>query len=236
MSGQSFVFKQFIVKQNKCAMKVGTDAVLLGAWADLPPTGSVLDVGTGTGIIAMMAAQRSMGNVDAIEIDIDAYIQAVENCTNCKWNERINVHHKSLQEYSAESDKKYDAIVSNPPYFSNSLQAASESRTVARHTCALKFEELLKGAVSLLKENGTFAVILPPKEAEEAVGIAKEHGLHLIRMTRVQTCPVKQPKRLLMQFGFRPTSFSEDTLVIENADHSPSVSYKELTRDFYLGF
>jgi tRNA1Val (adenine37-N6)-methyltransferase len=149
MSGQSFVFKQFIVKQNKCAMKVGTDAVLLGAWANLPPTGSVLDVGTGTGIIAMMAAQRSNGNVDAIEIDIDAYIQAAENCANCKWQDRINVHHKSLQDYSAETNKKYDAIVSNPPYFDNCLQAASESRTMARHTCTLKFEELLHGAISL---------------------------------------------------------------------------------------
>ena len=236
MSGQSFVFKQFIVKQNKCAMKVGTDAVLLGAWAELPPSGSVLDIGTGTGIIAMMAAQRSKSSIDAIEIDIDAYIQAVENCKNCKWNDRISVHHKSLQDYSAGAEKKYDAVVTNPPYFSNCLQAASESRTVARHTCTLKFEELLQGAVNLLHNHGTFSTILPPKEAEEIVEIAKEHNLYLNRMTRVQTCMTKQPKRMLMQFGFTPKSFSENTLIIETGDHSYSPSYKELTKDFYLGF
>jgi len=236
MSGQSFVFKQFIVKQSKCAMKVGTDAVLLGAWAHIPPTGSILDVGTGTGIIAMMAAQRSACSVDAIEIDIDAYIQAVENSKNCKWADRISVHHKSLQDYSTEAGKKYEAIVSNPPYFSNSLQSASESRTLARHTCTLKFEELLNGAVSLLHKNGTFATILPPKESEDLISIAKEKGLHLTRLTRVQTCITKQPKRMLMQFDFAPKAFSENTLIIETGDHSYSSSYKELTRDFYLGF
>jgi tRNA1Val (adenine37-N6)-methyltransferase len=235
MSGQSFVFKQFIVKQNKCAMKVGTDAVLLGAWAEVPPSGKILDVGTGTGIIAMMAAQRSQGNIDAIEIDIDAYIQAVENCSNCKWAERISVHHESLQQYSS-GGTKYDAIVSNPPYFTNSLQTSDEARNVARHTCTLKFEELLNGAVALLHRHGTFATILPPKESEDLIEIAKEKGLYLNRVTRVQTCVTKPPKRMLMQFGFEPKSFYEDTLIIETGDHSYSSSYKELTRDFYLGF
>lgn len=217
-------------------MKVGTDAVLLGAWANLPHKGSLLDVGTGTGIIAMMAAQRTHASIDAIEIDIDAYIQAVENCANSKWKDRINVYHKSLQQFSEGNEKKYDAIISNPPYFSNSLQAASESRTIARHTCTLKFEELLKGTKALLKENGTFFTILPPKESEELIEIAKEHDFYLTRMTRVQTCCSKPPKRLMMQFGFEPTSFSENTLIMEDENHSYSPSYKELTRDFYLGF
>lgn len=236
MSGQSFVFKQFVVKQHNCGMKVGTDAVLLGAWACMQRANTVLDVGTGTGIIAMMLAQRSQATIDGIEIDIDAYIQAVENSTNCKWKDRLNMYHKSLQDYSRVCEKKYDAIVSNPPYFSNSLQAASESRTVARHTCTLKFEELAEGIASLLNLNGIFATILPPKESEDLIRIVKRHKLHLTRLTRVQTCASKAPKRMLMQFGFNPTSFSEDTLVIENADHSYSESYKDLTKDFYLGF
>jgi len=217
-------------------MKVGTDAVLLGAWADMPSKGFALDIGTGTGIIAMMVAQRSSAIVDAIEIDIDAYIQALENCSNCKWKDRINVHHLPLQQYTAGSDRKYDTIVSNPPYFSNSLQASSESRTKARHTCTLKFEELLNGVVTLLKNTGTFATILPPKESEDLVDLAKEKGLYLTRMTRVQTCVGKAPKRMLMQFGFNPASFSENTLIIESEPRSYSHSYKELTRDFYLGF
>jgi len=196
----------------------------------------VLDVGTGTGIIAMMAAQRTHANVDAIEIDIDAYIQALENCSNSKWNDRINVQHRSLQQYSMDTLKRYDAVISNPPYFSNSLQAASESRTNARHTCTLKFEELLKGTKALLKDKGTFATILPPKESEEVIDLAKEYGLYLTRMTRVQTCVLKAPKRMLMQFGFEPESFYENTLIIEDENHAYSASYKELTRDFYLGF
>jgi tRNA1Val (adenine37-N6)-methyltransferase len=236
MSGQSFVFKQFIVKQNKCAMKVGTDAVLVGAWAEMPKDGSVLDIGTGTGIIAMMAAQRSQAFVDALEIDIDSYIQAVENTSNCKWRDRIVIHLMSLQQYTIRSERKYDAIISNPPYFSNSLQASSESRTKARHTCTLKFEELLSGVATLLKPGGTFSTILPPKEAEDLINISKEHKLYLTRVTRVQTCISKPPKRLLMQFGFEPDSFSENTLIIESEPHSYTPSYKELTRDFYLGF
>src|SRR5271166_5856709 len=132
--GDSFVFKQFIVKQNKCAMKVGTDAVLLGAWADLPLSGHVLDIGTGTGIIAMMLAQRTIAEIDAIEIDEDAFKQAIGNCQNSKWKDRLNVHHISFQEFARKKYKSYDAIVTNPPYFSNSLKASSESRTRARHT------------------------------------------------------------------------------------------------------
>lgn len=217
-------------------MKVGTDAVLLGAWACMHKAKSALDIGTGTGIIAMMLAQRSPVNIDAIEIDLDAFVQAVENSNNCKWRDRLNIHHRSLQQYAKECHKKYDAIVSNPPYFSNSLQAASESRTMARHTCTLKFEELMQGIASLLHKDGIFASILPPKESEDLIRIAREHKLFLTRLTRVQTCASKAPKRMLMQFGFNPTSFSEDTLVIENADHSYSDAYIQLTRDFYLGF
>ncbi|HSY77895.1 MAG TPA: methyltransferase [Bacteroidia bacterium] len=234
--GDSFVFKQFIVKQNKCAMKVGTDAVLLGAWADLPPSGRVLDIGAGTGIIAMMLAQRCIAHIDAIEIDEDAFKQALENCGNCKWKDRLNVHHSSFQDFVGTGSKKYDAIVTNPPYFSNSLHAASESRTKARHTHTLTFEELIDGIKALLHLRGTFATILPCKESEKFVEIAEEKGLYPIRMMRIQTTAAKSAKRVLMQFAFQRNSFSESTLVIENSDRSYTPDYKHLTRDFYLGF
>lgn len=234
--GDSFVFKQFIVKQNKCAMKVGTDAVLLGAWADLPPSGRVLDVGAGTGIIAMMLAQRCMAHIDTIEIDIDAYKQALENCNNCKWKDRLSVHHKSFQDYTSSAHEKYDAIVTNPPYFSNSLKASSESRTTARHTATLTFKELIDGIKSLLHLKGTFAIILPSKEAEEFTEIAIENELFPIKMMRIQTTATKPAKRVLMQFAFHRKSFSESTLIIEKTDHSYTPDYKHLTREFYLGF
>ena len=234
--GDSFVFKQFIVKQNKCAMKVGTDAVLLGSWADLPLSGQILDIGAGTGIITMMLAQRSIAEVDTIEIDKDAYHQAVENCSNCKWKDRLNVHHISFQDFVGKKHKKYDAIVTNPPYFSNSLQASTESRTRARHTCELSFEELIDGIKELLHLKGSFAIILPSKEAEELTEIAEENGLYLAKIMRIKTTETKPAKRVMMQFMFHRKTFSESTLVIENSDHTYTSDYKHLTRDFYLGF
>jgi tRNA1Val (adenine37-N6)-methyltransferase len=244
MAGDSFVFKEFEVKQTNCAMKVGTDAVLLGAWCNLPHDGKALDIGTGTGIIAMMAAQRSSSLIDAIEIDREAYEQALENCGKSKWGERIMVHHISFQKFVPSVSHKYDVVLSNPPYFSNSLQAASESRTMARHTCNLNFEELADGIASLLKENGSFATILPLKEAEDFTAIAKRHGLYPTRITYVKTTCSKPAKRILMQFGFHKTSPKEETLIIENeteADSQPkqrsySSDYKNLTKCFYLGF
>jgi len=234
--GDSFVFKQFIVKQNKCAMKVGTDAVLLGAWADLPLSGHVLDIGTGTGIIAMMLAQRTIAEIDAIEIDEDAFKQAIGNCQNSKWKDRLNVQHISFQEFARKKHKSYDAIITNPPYFSNSLKASSESRTRARHTHTLTFTELVEGIEMLLSPKGTFATILPCKEAEELIEIAEKKGLYPVKLVRIKTTASKPAKRVLMQFAFQRKTFSESTLIIEHSDHSYTPDYKHLTRDFYLGF
>ena len=244
MANDSFAFKEFEVKQSNCAMKVGTDAVLLGAWGKLPETGHTLDIGTGTGIIAMMAAQRSSTLIDAIEIDEEAYKDAVENCKNSKWNERIHVHHISFQKFVPSATKKYDIIISNPPYFSNCVQAATESRTLARHTNNLSFEELVDGIASLLMQEGSFATILPLKEAEDLSAIAKRYGLYANRITRVKTTCSKPEKRILLQFGFNKTTPQEEMLVIENEPEAGSqlnqrtysADYKNLTRSFYLNF
>lgn len=244
MAGDSFVFKEFEVKQTNCAMKVGTDAVLLGAWCNLPKTGHILDIGTGTGIIAMMAAQRSCSFIDAIEIDKEAYQQAFENCQKSKWSERISVYHSSFQKFIPTVSKKYNAILSNPPYFSNSVQAASESRTLARHTCNLNFEELADGIASLLEPSGSFATILPLKEAKDFTAIVKRYGLYANRTMHVKTICSKPAKRVLMEFGFEKNLPIEETLIIENEpepgyqikQRSYSNDYKNLTRSFYLGF
>lgn len=245
MAGNSFVFKEFEVMQSNCAMKVGTDAVLLGAWCNLSQTGNILDIGTGTGIIAIMAAQRSTAFIDAIEIDEEAYLQALDNCKKSKWGERITVHHISFQKFTPRNFQKYDVIVTNPPYFSNSVQAASESRTVARHTCSLNFEELIQGTASLLNPAGSFATILPLTEAECFLAIAKRYGLYPGRITYVKTTCSKPAKRILMQFGFQKAIPAEDTLIIEDEVQAEdceikqrfySSEYKNLTRSFYLGF
>lgn len=237
MSNQTFAFKQFKIVQDKCAMKVGTDAVLLGSWVNASNAKTILDIGTGTGIIALMLAQKSSARIDAIDIDLNAFIQATENVNDCTWKDRIEVHHISLQQFAKESDHKYDSIVSNPPYFIDSSKASEESRTNARHTDQLPFKDLLDGVLKLLNPNGKFYVILPTKESELFREDAEKHKLFLTKVTRVITRTDKPEKRLLMRFEFIQRAFSEDSITIEKDErHSYTDEYKELTKDYYLAF
>lgn len=238
MSNPAFAFKKFTVRQDKCAMKVGTDAVLLGAWADVKNVNRILDIGTGTGVIALMMAQRSGAFIDAIDIDANACIQAVGNIGESIWSDRIRVQHTSLQEFARQSDSRYDLIVSNPPYFIDSSKASGVERTTARHADLLPYCEMMEGVLKLLNKGGRLCIILPVKEGEVFRELAGKGKLKLSKLTRVRTHADKsQEKRWLMQYEFNPTSFSEDFLVIEkDARHSYSEEYKLLTRDFYLAF
>ncbi|MES2140069.1 MAG: methyltransferase [Bacteroidota bacterium] len=236
MSSQEFVFKQFKILQDKCAMKVGTDAVLLGSWVNTSNAKTILDIGTGTGIIALMLAQKSDAAIDAIDIDKNAFVQASENIAGCKWKERIQIHHISLQQYSTNSSK-YDLIVSNPPYFVDSSKASEESRTNARHTDQLPFSDLLNGVLNLLNPTGSFYVILPTKESQVFRDMAEEQNLFLTKLTRVITLADRPEKRLLMQFEFTKKTVEENFITIEKDErHSYTDEYKELTKDYYLAF
>lgn len=237
MSSQEFVFKQFKILQDKCAMKVGTDAVLLGSWVNTSNAKTILDIGTGTGIIALMLAQKSDAAIDAIDIDKNAFVQASENIAGCKWHERIQIHHISLQQYSTECAHKYDLIVSNPPYFVDSSKALEESRTNARHTDQLPFAGLLNGVLNLLNPTGSFYVILPTKESLVFRDMAEEQNLFLTKLTRVITLADRPEKRLLMQFEFTKKTVEENSITIEKDErHSYTDEYKELTKDYYLAF
>ncbi len=237
MSSQEFVFKQFKVLQDKCAMKVGTDAVLLGSWVNTSNAKTVLDIGTGTGIIALMIAQKSDAVIDAIDIDNNSFIQAQENITECKWKDRIHIYHVALQQYTTNCECKYDLIVSNPPYFVDSSKALEESRTNARHTDQLPFCDLLNGVLKLLNMDGIFYVILPTKESHVFREMAEEQNLFLTKLTRVITRTDKPEKRLLMQFEFAKRIIEENFITIEKDErHSYTDEYKELTKDYYLGF
>ncbi|MBN8696971.1 MAG: methyltransferase [Bacteroidetes bacterium] len=237
MANQSFAFKQFKINQDKCAMKVGTDAVLLGAWVNTANAKHILDIGTGTGIIALMLAQKSGAKIDAIDIDPNAFIQASENVNASNWKDRIHVQQISLQNFAKESDRKYDLIVSNPPYFVDSSKASEEARTNARHTDQLPYDALLNGVLSLLSPTGKFYVILPTKESELFRDLALENKLYLTKLTRVITRADKPEKRWLMRFEFTPRSFSESAIIIEKDErHSYTEEYKELTKDYYLAF
>lgn len=238
MPGTSFAFKQFTVKQDKCAMKVGTDAVLLGAW--VVPNGSkhILDIGTGTGVIALMIAQKTEAKIDAIDIDENAFLQASQNVRESKFAGQVSVIHSTLQEYSKIANKKYNLIVTNPPYFEQSLKSSDEKRSYARHADVLPFEELLDGVLKLLDEKGKFCLILPTLEAEKFRALAEKKGLHLSKLLRVKSRIDKEAdKRHLMQFEIKPTEFSEKTIIIEQEErHQYTDDYKELTKDYYINF
>lgn len=237
MANNYFKFKQFTISQERCAMKVGTDGVLLGAWADCENAKTILDIGTGTGLIALMLAQRSTAHIDAIEIDQSASEQAGENVTKSPWKSRISVINKSLQQFTEQIDKKYDLIVSNPPFFQNSLYAPNQSRTNARHNASLEYEDILDASLKLLSNNGTLSLILPYLEGTMFIVKAAEKGLYCVRQTNVLPNPGKAPKRLLLEFTKIKKPLVEQEIIIElNKRHEYSDAYKNLTRDFYLKF
>lgn len=240
MSNVSFAFKKFNIKQDKCAMKVGTDAVLLGAW--VLPNGSrqILDIGTGTGIISLMLAQKSTtASIIAIDIDKESTEQATVNVAESDFRNRVEVRHTSFQDLARTSDLKFDLIVTNPPYFIDSLKNQAESsRKTARHTDLLPFEDLISGVKKLLNEKGKLCLILPKNEAAIFRKMAELKGLYLSKLLRIWTKPVKESeKRHLMQFEFKETEFSESTLILEeNESRNYTQAYREFTRDYYLNF
>ena len=237
MSQTVFHFKHFAIHQERCAMKVGTDGVLLGAWTVPPETGRVLDIGTGTGLIALMLAQKSIADIDAIDIDENSCCQAAENIKASKWFNRITVHHCSLQLYILTCSLKYDLIVSNPPYFVDAYKADNNLRNLARQADeALSFDELILGVKALLKENGKFCVILPCKEGIYFKTKAAIAGLYCNRVTHVKTKSDKLEKRMIMLFKFTKESLLEDELVIHEEDLRFTENYMALTRDFYPAF
>lgn len=232
-----FQFKQFSIEQDRCAMKIGTDGVLLGAWTPIENNPfSILDIGTGTGIIALMLAQRSHAEqIDALEIDEEAYEQATDNFENSPWNDRMFCFHAGLDEFVDEPEDEYDLIVSNPPFYQEDYKSNNEQRDLARFQDAMPFEDLVEAADLLLSENGTFCVIIPFKEEEKFLELANEYELYPLKITRIKGTPTTEIKRSLLAFSRNKTpDFNTDELVIETARHQYTPEYIELTKDFYL--
>ena len=218
-------------------MKVGTDGVLLGAWTPIEHRPySILDIGAGTGLIALMLAQRSSaGQIDALEIDAASYEQAVENFENSPWNDRLFCYHASLDDFMDElQDEEYDLIVSNPPFYSENVSSGNESRDNARQNRSLPFEDLCEAASVLLSEDGVLAVIVPFKEEEKFIASARENDLFPMKITRVKGRPDTETKRSLLAFSRRETDVFTDELVIETARHCYTPEYIGLTGEFYL--
>ncbi|REG92936.1 tRNA1(Val) (adenine(37)-N6)-methyltransferase [Flavobacterium aquicola] len=232
-----FQFKQFSVEQDRCAMKIGTDGVLLGAWTPIDNNPfSILDIGTGTGIIALILAQRSDAQqIDALEIDEEAYEQATDNFENSPWNDRLFCFHAGLDEFVEEPEDEYDLIISNPPFYSEDYKSNDDQRDLARFQDAMPFEELIEAADLLLSENGIFSVIIPFKEEEKFLALAKENELYPIKITRVKGTAATEIKRSLLAFSRNEIDhFPVEELIIETARHIYTSEYIKLTKEFYI--
>ena len=249
----TFKFKQFEVAQDQCAQKIGTDAILLGAWTNpVDQPYSVLDIGTGTGVIALMIAQRFLNaQVDAIEIDDAAFEQATANFENSPYGDRLFCYHAAFQEFYEEVEDRYVLIISNPPFFDGRLERdddlVDEKRQQARFDDALPFEELVYGVYQLLETDGTFACVIPSNREEKFLKITDHFQLTPVRKTYVRGTADSPVKRVLMEFRFRESDISTATsannpvadckvehLVIEKSRHDYTNEYIKLTKDFYL--
>jgi tRNA1Val (adenine37-N6)-methyltransferase len=234
-----FQFKEFAIHQDKTAMKVGTDGVLLGAWCSIenyPDT--ILDIGAGTGIIALMLAQRSDAmTIDAVEVVEKAYEQAVENFEQSDWADRLYCYNATLQEFAdeiAEEEEDYDLIVSNPPFYTDNFETGNQARNQARFTSSLSFEELLTVVSKILAKNGSFATIIPFKEEKVFIALAEKNNMFLNSICRVKGNTSSEVKRSLLEFSFQQKTIKKTSLIIEISRHQYTEEYINLTKDFYL--
>ena len=232
-----FKFKQFAVNQDRCAMKIGTDAVLLGAWCPIDNNPkAILDIGAGTGILALMLAQRTNADqIDALEIDEEAYEQCVENFEGSPWADKLFCYHAGLDEFVDDPEDEYDLIISNPPFYSEDFKTDNEQRDLARFQDAMPFEDLIEAADLLLSENGSFAVIIPYKEEERFIDLCAEYELYPVKATRVKGSHKTPIVRSLLAFKrYELSVLTADELVIEINRHEYTDDYINLTQDFYL--
>ena len=236
MSNPYFRFKQFTVFHDKCAMKVGTDGVLLGAWTSVENAADILDVGTGTGLIALMVAQRNpLAKVLAIDVDEQAVGQAKENIGNSLFSDRIAVEFFDFRQFIQNSSKRFDLIVSNPPYFSQSLLPSDKERARARHSVSLTLDDLLFSARSCLKNDGTLSLILPYDKRDELNYLCEKYTFYMKRKTIVYPLPDTEPKRLLTELTMQQTDHTEtSSLIIENSRHQYTKDFSGLASGFYI--
>lgn len=229
---KSFTFKQFHIEIGACGMPVSTDGILLGSWANIHNCGTLLDIGTGTGLLSLMCAQRNATtHVHAIELMPIAAEMARFNFSQSPWENRLTLIHQDVLTYQSES--KYDAIICNPPYFNTGEQSLKGERSTARHTDSLPFEQLLQQCKTLISPRGRASFILPTIEGEQFIDIAKHHEFYLTKLTKIKTTEKKSPTRLLIEISLFPYNYQENTLTIHHKN-GYSEDFIKLTKPFYL--
>lgn len=231
MASPSFRFRQFEVFHDRCGMKVGTDGVLLGAWVQPLQAKRILDVGTGSGLIALILAQRSIAEIVGVEYDVSAAAQATENVQKSPWSTRIRIVQEDFKSFQGEP---FDLIVSNPPYFQNALQAPAAERNQARHDVMLTYAEFITKAASMLSAEGRIAVVLPFDAAREFEDLCWASGLYSKRSCAVSTIQGKLPKRILLEFSRQRCETERTTLAVGIPGNARSEAYSALTSDLYL--
>jgi tRNA1Val (adenine37-N6)-methyltransferase len=237
MSDNYFKFKQFTVHQEHAPFKITTDSVMLGAWADFEGAKNSLDIGAGTGILSLMAAQRIDAQIVALEPEPGSFIQAGLNIANSQWHDRITLVNNTVQEYNPDGNLLFDVIITNPPFFNDSLPNPDAGKARARHSLTLSHHELLEAALRLMTPSGTMQLVLPVNEASLLIDKAISFGFHCQRRLNVKPTPTLPPARVLMALGYENMTLAESTIVIEKGGrHNYSEEYVSLTKDFYLKF
>ena len=236
MKNTLFRFKQFQIDQSKSAMKIGTDGVLLGAWTSVkskPKT--ILDIGAGTGLIALMLAQRTEGSIiKAIEIDAAAAAEAAENFKNSPWFDRLELIHVDFLNYTQKSGEAFDLIVSNPPFFTAPFKVSEDSRSTARNNHHLRYEDLFSCADQLLNPKGSFSMVCPFEYRNKLITLGLEHDLHLVQELHVRGTITSPFKRTLMRFEHTKASLQTEELILEESRHQRTFEHQQLVKDFYL--
>lgn len=233
---QPFQFKQFAIEQNKCAMKIGTDGVLLGAWCNINHCNTALDIGTGTGVIAIMLAQRGLAKIYGVEIDGAACEQANGNMTQSPWANRLTAIHGKIQQVADQFTTSFDLIVSNPPFFSKGTTSPNPDKNLVRHTFSLTHQDLLRISNMLLAENGRLCIILPFQEGINSIEIAKKYKLYCTKITHVKSREDQITERVLLQFEKKESYSKEETelIVYKSKSNLYTADYINLTKAFYL--
>lgn len=236
MPNSYFSFKKFTIWQDKSAFKVGTDGVLLGAAAKINGVSNILDIGSGTGLISIMLAQRCNAVITAIEPDHDSFIQSCENVARCEWPDRIRVEHTDLQSY-VSYHQKFDLIITNPPYFSDSLKSPDPRKSAARHNDSLTTDDIVKSVLKLMNDDGSLQLIMPYVEGNVFIAEANKHGLYCNEILKIKPMPSGEIRRLILTFNRFQIKPVERFLTIERGKrHEFTEEYINLTKDFYLKF